>query len=156
MPSHRKSYALLIGAMALLIISAAFAEQATTNQTLQAAKRANLQSTIDTIALNDETESFSRYNTNGTPAYLNDTSAIFYGSNKTNIYSDMISHNNIKADKSLVLEAQITANATNFSIGKISLQSSLQTTSLTSAPTNSASCYQKWETLGTLTSNHPR
>ena len=35
------------------------------------------------------------------------------------------------------------------------MQSSLQTTLLTSAPTNSASCYQKWETLGTLTSNHP-
>jgi hypothetical protein len=118
MPSHRKSYALLIGAMALLIISATFAEQATTNHPLQASKRATLQSTVETISLNDEPKSFSRYNTNGTPSYLNGTSAIFYGSNRTNMYSDMISHNNVKVDKSIVLEAQITANITNFSIGE--------------------------------------
>jgi hypothetical protein len=104
--------------MALLIISATFAEQATTNHPLQASKRATLQSTVETISLNDEPKSFSRYNTNGTPSYLNSTSAIFYGSNRTNMYSDMISHNNVKADKSIVLEAQITANVTNFSIGE--------------------------------------
>jgi hypothetical protein len=58
---------------------------------------------------------FKCYNTNGTAPFINGNSALFYGANTTNTYSDIVSQTTVKADKSLVLEAEITMNATSFS-----------------------------------------
>ena len=60
-------------------------------------------------------DAFNCYNTNGTAPSINGNSALFYGANTTNTYSDIVSQTTVKADKSLVLEAQITANVTSFS-----------------------------------------
>jgi hypothetical protein len=60
-------------------------------------------------------EAFNCYNTNGTAPFINGNSALFYGANTTNTYSDIVSQTTVQADKSLVLEAQITTNVTSFS-----------------------------------------
>ena len=60
-------------------------------------------------------DAFNCYNTNGTAPFINGNSALFFGANTTNTYSDIVSQTTVKADKSLVLEAQITTNVTRFS-----------------------------------------
>jgi hypothetical protein len=62
-----------------------------------------------------EQQAFNCYNTNGTAPYINGNSALFYGANTTNTYSDIVSQTTVKTDKTLMLEAQITANVTCFS-----------------------------------------
>lgn len=117
MPAHRKPYAFIAAAAVLLIVLAVFTQQGVTSY-VQATEQTKTQSSFNSIVLNDNAESFNRYNTNGTPSVLTADSATFYGSNRTNMYSDMVSYSTLEANKSLVLEAKITANVTSFSIGE--------------------------------------
>ena len=118
MLSHRKSYALVIAAAALVIVLLVFAEIETTKIALQGYKQSSIQRNINLISLNNEPESFNCYTTNGTLPQVNGNSTIFSGSDKTNMYSDIVSYNTLEANKSLVLEAQITASVKEFSMGE--------------------------------------
>ncbi len=116
MATFRKSSACFIIALACLVILAGFALQATSNYTIGVREGANVQSNIQEISLEaNKPFSFNVYNTNGTPPYVNDKSALFLGSNRTNVCSDIVSFSSITTEKSLVLQAQVTVNMTSFS-----------------------------------------
>jgi hypothetical protein len=73
-------------------------------------------SVINEIVLEaNKPDVFNSYNTNGTPPYMSGSSAIFYGSNRTNVYSDIVSLTTIKAEKSLTIEASVTVSIKSFS-----------------------------------------
>ncbi len=77
-----------------------------TTETLKAAQP----STINEIVLEaNKPDTFNCYNTNGTEPDMRGSSAIFYGSGATNMYSDIVSLTTIKAEKSLVLEASCSS-----------------------------------------------
>jgi hypothetical protein len=113
MVRFRKSYASIVIALALLMVFAGLAHQPTSNAT-ETSTQANTM-VIHEIVLANKPEIFNCYNTNGSPPSLNGASALFYGSDKTNVYSDIVSFSSITAEKSLVLQAQVTVNMTSFS-----------------------------------------
>ena len=116
MASFRKSYACFIIALSLLIVLAGFAQQIKSNYAAEVRMGANIPSKVNEIFLEaNKPDAFNWYNTNGTLPYMNGSSALFCGSNRTNVYSDMVSFTTIKAEKSLVLEAEISVNINNFS-----------------------------------------
>ena len=65
---------------------------------------------VNQIVLTANPEAFNIYNTNGTPPFIRGTQAVFYGSDKTDMYQDIASKTTLKADKTLVLAAQVTTN----------------------------------------------
>ena len=115
MTSFRKSHACFIITLALLIVLPVLAQPITsyyTNETPNVAQP----STFNEIVLEaNQPDTFNIYNTNGTPPSMSGSSAIFYGSDSTNMYSDIVSFTTIKAEKSLTLEASATVGIKSLS-----------------------------------------
>jgi hypothetical protein len=112
MAFRSKSSAYFIIVLACLVTVASFTQQATSNYSSGVQKAASVQS----ISLEaNKLGTFNVYNTNGTPPYIDGSSALFFGSSATAVYSDIVSLSSIRAEKSLVLEARATVNVSSFS-----------------------------------------
>ena len=115
MASFKKSHVWLILALALLIALELMAQPIASYYTAEIPKAAQ-PSTFNEIVLEaNQPNTFNIYNTNGTPPSMSGSSAIFYGSDSTNMYSDIVSFTTIKAEKSLTLEASATTSVKNLS-----------------------------------------
>ena len=112
MAPFRKSYAYLIFALSLLMVLQACRQPETGFSTAVNFSTTTTQpSFFSEIALRDSSsELFKLYNTNGTAPSVTGNSIVLYGSNNTNMYSDVVSLTTIEAEKTLVLEAEVSAN----------------------------------------------
>jgi hypothetical protein len=116
MRASRKSYAILIAALTLIMLSGTFAEQTTNNATpQQQTKQLQMQPLANAIVLANNVWGFHRYNTNGTVSNVVGDSATFFGGNTTDMYSDMVSYRSINANKTLILHADLSVDINNFS-----------------------------------------
>ncbi len=115
MASFRKSHACFIIALALLIVLPVLAQPITGYYTPETLKTAQPSSFNQIVLEANKPETFNAYNTNGTPPSMSGSSAIFYGSDTTNMYSDIVSLTTVKAEKSLVIEASATTSIKNLS-----------------------------------------
>lgn len=70
---------------------------------------------LSKIVLANDPAAFDWYNTNGTVPILNGNSAVFFGSDSTNSFSDVVSRPNIGVNYSLVLQASAAARLNSFS-----------------------------------------
>ena len=115
MASLRKSHVWLIITLTLLIVLPIFT-QAITSYSSTEIHTATQPSVVNGIVLEaNKPDIFNWYNTNGAPPYMSGNSAVFYGSNRTNMYSDIVSLTSINANKSLVLEASVSTSIKNLS-----------------------------------------
>ncbi len=118
MASLRKSPACLLLALSLLIALASFAAQNTSNSAAESlSEKSGLGIANEIILETYNPQIFNFYNTNGTPPFRNNSAIFFYGSNRTNVYSDAVSYTTLNAEKTLTLQAQVTVNMENFSNG---------------------------------------
>lgn len=103
-------------AIAIAIAFIAVAQPISSHYSPQTSQ-AQLQNAVNQIVLAaNNPGAFNIYNTNGTPPTISDAQTIFCGSNKTNMYQDIVSYTTLKADKTLVLAANATTNVKEASI----------------------------------------
>ena len=94
-------------AIAIAIAFIAVAQPISSHYTLESTP----QTAVNQIVLAANNPSiFNIYNTNGTPPTISDAQTVFCGSNKTNMYQDIVSYTTLKADKTLVLAANATTD----------------------------------------------
>ena len=115
-------------------------------------------SVANTITLEaNKLDLFNCYNTNGTLPQVSGCSAVFCGSNRTNMYSDIVSYTTIKAQETMALQAAATVNSrTSPAQGKTNLPYLQLTTQQNTSPTSLASFFQKQAKHGTPTSSRRR
>ncbi len=98
-------------ALALAIAFIAVAQPILSYYTTEASPQVEVQNVVNRIVLAANNPGiFNVYNTNGTPPSMSDNSAIFCGSNRTDMYQDIASYTAIQADGALVLSAQVTTS----------------------------------------------
>jgi hypothetical protein len=115
MASLRKAHAGFIIALALLIALTVLAQPITSYSATETHKAVEPSAINEIVLEANKPDVFNSYNTNGTPPYMSGNSAVFYGSNRTNMYSDIVSLTSINANKSLVLEASVSTSIKNLS-----------------------------------------
>jgi hypothetical protein len=105
--------------VALLITLLAFAQPQTSHSTAgsSAAPIQRLsQNIFAQIVLADSTsELFKLHNTNSAAPSISGSSVALCGSDKTSVYADVVSLSTIKAEKTLVFEASVSADIRSFS-----------------------------------------
>jgi hypothetical protein len=111
-----KFYEILIAALIMIMVSGALAQQTINNSTLQQrTTRAQMQPFANGIVLANNPLGFHRYNTNSAVSDIVGNSAMFFGGNATDMYSDIVSYQSINADKTLVLHVDLSVNISIFS-----------------------------------------
>jgi hypothetical protein len=116
MRAFKKSYAILIATLILIMVSGAFAQQTLNNSTpQQQATQVQMKPFANAIVLANNPWGFHRYNTNGTVSDIDGNSATFFGSNTTDMYSDMVSYRSISADQTLILHVDLKVNINSYS-----------------------------------------
>jgi hypothetical protein len=105
--------------VALLIILQAFAQPQTSYSTTGSSAAPILvdsQNMFARIVLDDSTSGlFKLHNSNGAAPSISGSSVALCGSSKTPVYADVVSLGIIKAEKTLVLEASVSADIKSFS-----------------------------------------
>jgi hypothetical protein len=130
------------------------AQQITSYNQTEALGTIQHQTAVNQIVLEaNRLDIFNVYNTNGTAPNLSCGSAVFSGSNKTDMYKDIVSRTAIKAEKTVILEVSATTYKASQARAKTNLQSSQPKTLKNSSQTSLASFCPKQATLGTLTFN---
>lgn len=112
MANPKKSYVWLIAIMTLLVLLPLLVQPI-----VNLPKEMSYLQTDDSgIVLDaDKLAAFNVYSTNGTLPMISGNSATFYGSDRTNVYSDAVSCNGLKAQENLLLQASVSVSIKNLS-----------------------------------------
>jgi len=112
MAISKKSYACLLVALALLAAKSSLAQQATSLPRTAAQPQTM---TSEILLQATESQVFNVYGANGAAPMLTGDSATLLGSDRTNVYSDIVSYSTVEANRNLVLEASMAANIQSLS-----------------------------------------
>ncbi len=113
MAMSRKWHVCLIVALSLLVTLPALLEPTNSQAANQIQTQPSPQQTIVLDAA--KSSDFNIYNTNGTAPAISGNSTTLYASDKTDVYSDIVSYTTVTAQKNLVLQASAAANVKSFS-----------------------------------------
>lgn len=108
MASLKKSHVWFIGALVLLVVLPMLAQPLTGSYTAQIWKTTHPNALNKIVLEASKPDVFNIYNTNGTSPIVRGGSAVFCGSNATNVYQDIVSYATVKAQETIVLQAQAT------------------------------------------------